>query len=197
MLKLRKILLTLICLFVFQTSNAIEFCGLEGDFVPWPWSETFNNHITGQSWIVIDQEGNERAEINISRTSFLWGSKKTGLYSLVEKDLNGVTKWGMASHRNNEAYHDLKFSLWFDGQPQRRQYYTVSLGYWNGKPESLPMNKYISGHFANNNSKVCRFFKNNSALLIGLVIEVETYNGNTVTKELLYGLTKDPIFVTE
>ena len=198
MFNFKKIILALICVFAVQNSFATEFCGAEGDFVPWPWSDSFNTHIAGQNWILMDSNGVQRGEITISKASFLWGWRHN-VYSLIEKDLTGHSaKWGMARSNSKEVTNDnLNFNLWNEADPTARQTYRVKLGYWDGAPEMLPVGRQWTHPLANNTSKICRGFRENSELLLGLMVEVHTYVGDQVITETLFGLTTDPIYVTE
>ena len=198
MFKLKKIILVLICIFAAQNSYSAEFCGAKGDFVPWPWSDSFDSHIAGQNWMLMDSNGVQKGEVTISKASFLWGWRHS-VYSLVERDLTGHSvKWGMARANSQEIIGDnLNFNLWHESDPKRNQHYKIKLGYWNGTPEVLPVGRQWTHPLANNTSKVCRTFRDNSELLLGLIIEVETFDGDQVITETLFGLTTDPIYVTE
>lgn len=198
MFKLKKLMLALACLFVFHSANAYEVCGLENDFVPWPWSDTYARLVIDQNWLLVDSVGNPQSELTLAKASLLWG-KQFGLYSLQVMSLDGKTEqWGTARGFNYESSGELNFNVWTDGLKRvDGQSYKVRIGYWTGDSELLPLQRQVRLPYADTQSNKCSFFKNNIDPTVGLIVEIETKYGEKTFVERLYGLTKEPIYINE
>lgn len=203
---IRKSVLTLFILCLFQVSYALDICSLQGDFVPWPWSEPYYAQVLNQNWQIVDAQGNPHAEMVITKTSMFWGWG-SDIYNIVERNKKGQTfKWGNSAHVQDEKTRDaLSFNMWNEfSDPPTKQEYTVVLGYWRSAHGQITLeeeqnytNAPLGPPFILGPGKVCRSFRHRADRVVGLVLTVETQVGDKVKTEVYYGLTEDPIYTLE
>lgn len=217
MFKLKKILILLSVLLTFQVSKAFELCPLEGDFVPWPWSEQFYSQVLGHDWTVVDETGETQGYFTLSRSSFFWGWG-TNVYTMIQSDLTGESmKWGVArALGEGNPSEELVFNVWNDNaviENEPRAYhkdrYRIKMGYWKSGSDQLSLEERdyrdrlpvqspdLSIPDPLRNNKVCSTFRQRTDQVIGLVIEIETETAEGVETKVLYGLTQDPIYTED
>jgi hypothetical protein len=207
MFKFKKILVSLVVLFIFQTASAVELCSLEGDFVPWPWSEQYYSQVLGQDWVVVDQNGSPKGSVTLSRSSFFWGLG-SDVYTMIESDLDGVNlRWGMArASSESDPQDELVFNVWDEKfYPARRDVYKIKMGYWKSafdqmtvEEESNLKDSPLGLPFTFGTNNVCRSFRQRTDHVVGLILNIESQtDGGEVEISTFYGLTQDPIYTED
>lgn len=207
MFKFKKLLVSLVVLFIFQTASALELCSLEGDFVPWPWSEQYYSQVLGQDWVIVDQNGSPQGSVTLSRSSFFWGWG-SDVYTMIESDLDGVNlRWGMArAASESNPVDELVFNVWDeDTYPARRDVYRIKMGYWKSAFDQITVeeeanlrNSALGLPFTFGTNRVCKSFRQRTDHVVGLILNIESQNADgEIMTRTFYGLTKDPIYTQD
>ncbi len=205
MFKIKLILLSLLILFNLQSVNALELCSLKGDFVPWPWAQQFTSQVSGQNWMVVDQNGSPQGTMKLSKAAFFWGSD---VYTIVESDLDGKnTKWGIArASTEADAPVELSFNVWDTSiTPPQKDIYNIKMGYWKSSLDQITLeeetnlrNSPLGVPFTFESNSVCKSFRQRTDQVVGLVLNIETQReGGIIENKVLFGLTQDPIYTEE
>ncbi len=202
----RKLMYVLMIIFYFQSSYSYETCVLEGDFVPWPWSEQYYGRVLDQSWTMIDSKGIPSSRIQITRTNILWGLANS-YYTMVESDMNGeMISWGMAyDNQENFAEGNIKFNIYQKNSDFRLTRYNMKIGYWKSPDSELSTEESLNNElsplptpFFNGNTKSCGMFRKPTDTIVGLILEKQERNSqDAVEVHKYYGLTEMPIYSTD
>jgi hypothetical protein len=204
LLQIKKIIFSVIILASFQTSFAFDLCSLEGDFVPWPWSEQYYDQVISQNWIIVNGNGMPTSEVSLAKTNLLWGWGRE-MFTLVEKTTDGeIIRWGMAvGGKEKGESTSLVFNMWGeDSVPDVQQKYEIQMGYWSSSKGQMTIDEEetykntpaLLKPFLSGSNKVCKSFRQRTDKVIGLVINVETNGPDGVQVKRLFGLTQDPIY---
>lgn len=203
---LRKFIFVLISIFIFNTSQAYEMCSLEGDFVPWPWSDQYYSKVLDQQWIMINANGTPSSQVSISKSSFLLGVGNP-YFVLKEQDMNGNTvSWGLADS-NQEGSLDglIKFNVYQSGPEISLTTYKVKLGYWKSpsaeltleeeqkEPEVSPFRS--TPGFLDRLLNPCGVFRRENDSIVGLILEKSEKNVEDILEtRKYYGVTETPVY---
>ncbi len=202
----RKLLFVLVSILIFNTSSAYEMCSLEGDFVPWPWSEQHYSKVVDHQWVMINANGTPSSQVSISKSNFLLGAGNP-YFVMKEQDMNGNTvSWGLADSNQEGALDgQIKFNVYQSGPEINLTTYKVKLGYWKSPntelteeeeqldPEISPFRS--TPNFLDRIFKPCGIFKGELDSIVGIILEKTEKNVEDVLEtRKYYGVTETPIY---
>lgn len=205
--QIRNLITAIFIIFNLNFVQAYEVCALNGDFVPWPWSEQYYNKVLDQNWIIMDKNGQPTSELVIQKTSFMFGLGGD-IFTFVEKDTTGrFVRWGMAKENYQSLVENkMKFRVVsVDGDNSKNDEYTLTIGYWKSSKAQLTVQEMNSleesefkSPFIDTREKVCRAFNERTDSLVGIIVDKsENATVSGALPERYYGLTQDPNYVVE
>jgi hypothetical protein len=207
--QIRNFITVLLLTLTMSSVQAYEVCTLNGDFVPWPWSEQYYNKVLDQNWIIMDKNGQPTSELVIQKTSFFFGLGGD-IFTFVEKDTTGKSiRWGMAKENYQSLVENkMKFKVMgVDGEGDLSNFdeYTLTIGYWKSSKAQLTVQEMNSleesefkSPFIDTREKVCRAFNERTDSLVGIIIDkADRSNVSGELPDRYFGLTQDPNYVVE
>lgn len=200
-----KFVFILLTVFVFRFSYSYNTCSLEGDFVPWPWSDQHYSSVIDHEWIMMNTSGTPSSKIQLLRSKLLMGLSKQFLI-LKEQDMNGnVVSWGLA-YLNQDRAEDgaVEFNIYQSGTEAKLLNYNVKIGYWKAPDavltEEEKMSKTEISPFRSSLGqsvpypRTCETFSSTTDSVIGIIVEkLEKNVEDQLELRRYYGLTETPL----
>lgn len=204
---IKKFAIILVTLLFFQSSFALDMCSLEGDFVPWPWSDQNVSYVLDQNWVMVDDDGQPTSELVISKSKILWGWAGS-VYTLIERDMDGqVISWGTAgAYDYQQQSQTVDFQVWKNDEKVStpvRGNYSFQIGYWSSATNQVPLDEVdkfernpLDAPFLDEVFKICKTFRHRSDHVVGLIVEKSLENEEEGSNaQTFFGVTENPMHV--
>ncbi|MCO5112911.1 MAG: hypothetical protein M9899_01920 [Bdellovibrionaceae bacterium] len=196
----KKAVVSLLIVHVFATvSYANLSCVVNGDFVPFPWSDQTVTQVLGHQWPLLDTNNQVESKIAIQQLEVYFTRLPIFVvreYSLDNRLISLGTGWQDGDSKDSMAFRMYNYSM-----PSSKTYdfMTVRFGNWIPKAEAvhpettppylLPLDEFVFPHYVY--TGFCPAFSHaEKRELFGLVIEKDS-TWNAERKDIYFSF--DPI----